>query len=85
MGGPSRQPADSALQLKITLLNVDPPVWRRVLVPGVIALPRLRRVFQDLMGWWDSHLHAFDVQDKRYVMADVDVWDDSPMTSSKMV
>ena len=30
------------------------------------------------MGWWDSHLHAFDINDKRYVMSGLDQWDDFP-------
>lgn len=76
MGGPSRQPSNSALQLKITLLDVDPPIWRRVLVPSAITLPRLHRVFQEAMGWWDSHLHAFEIKDKHYVTFHIEEFGD---------
>ncbi len=78
MGGPSRKLSNSVLQLKITLLYVDPPIWRRILVPASFALPRLHRVFQEVMGWQDSHLHAFDIKDKCYVMSGIDDWGDFP-------
>jgi hypothetical protein len=53
-------PADLRLyQLRITLLNVEPPVWRRILVPNEIALGELHAVIQVAMGWEDGHLHAF--------------------------
>ncbi len=78
MGGPSRRLSNSALQLKITLLGVDPPIWRRILVPASLALPGLHRVFQVVMGWQDSHLHGFEIKNKRYVMADIDDWGDFP-------
>ncbi|MBI4769314.1 MAG: plasmid pRiA4b ORF-3 family protein [Chloroflexi bacterium] len=48
-------------QLKITLLDLRPPVWRRVLVPGEFTLGDLHSVIQLAMGWTDSHLHRFDV------------------------
>ena len=83
MDAPSRYPSNSALQLKVTLLGVKPPIWRRILVPASIALPGLHRVFQVVMGWEDSHLHAFEIKKKRYVMAGVDEWDDSPYELSE--
>ncbi len=30
------------------------------------------------MGWQDSHLHAFDIKDKCYVMSGIDDWGDFP-------
>ncbi|MDA8208045.1 MAG: plasmid pRiA4b ORF-3 family protein, partial [Actinomycetota bacterium] len=57
MGRPSRWQSISTLQLKIDLLDIDPPIWRRILVPASFALPALHRVFQEVMGWQDSHLH----------------------------
>lgn len=51
-------------QLKVTLLGVTPPVWRRVLVPGSIDLPKLHRLIQRAMGWTNSHLHKFEFKEK---------------------
>jgi hypothetical protein len=53
-------------RLKITLLHLDPPIWRRFTVPDSITLARLHEVIQIVMGWTNSHLHAFDVGKQRY-------------------
>ena len=52
--------------LKITLLDVEPPIWRQVVVPADISLDRLHDVIQIAMGWEDYHLHVFTFGDKRY-------------------
>jgi len=44
------------LQLKITLKDVKPPVWRRVLVRDDITFYKLHRIIQYAMGWFESHL-----------------------------
>lgn len=59
-------------QLKISLLDVDPQVWRRVLVPGGFTLDRVHRVIQHAMGWQDFHLHSFDVDGVQYGVPDPD-------------
>lgn len=46
-------------QLKISLKNISPPIWRRVLVPDDFDLAQLHRLIQVAMGWTDSHLHEF--------------------------
>jgi len=46
-------------QLKVTLLETDPPIWRRLRVPGRTSLARLDRIVQTAMGWTNSHLHTF--------------------------
>jgi hypothetical protein len=57
---------DSVYVLKITLEEVEPPVWRRIQVPGSITLERLDMVIQKAMGWHNSHLHEFEVGGRRY-------------------
>ncbi|MGH8129436.1 MAG: plasmid pRiA4b ORF-3 family protein [Steroidobacteraceae bacterium] len=57
-------------QLRIELLDVNPLVWRRLLLPADIALPKLHRVFQIALGWTDSHLHEFVIGGVRYAHAD---------------
>jgi len=47
-------------QLKITLLGIRPPIWRRFQVPSAIRLSHLHRAIQVVMGWTDSHLHQFE-------------------------
>lgn len=38
------------IQLRIELLEMKPAVWRRVIVPAAIKLPKLHRVIQRAMG-----------------------------------
>ncbi len=57
-------------QLKISLLEIEPEIWRRLLVPRGVRLGRLHEIFQVAMGWTNSHLHAFRVGDTRYGEAD---------------
>jgi hypothetical protein len=47
------------IQLKVTLRGVRPPVWRRLLMPGTMALSELHTAIQAVMGWHDCHLHVF--------------------------
>lgn len=58
----SPEPGDPVLRLRVTLADTsDPVVWRRLLVPATIRLDRLHEVLQAVMGWDNSHLHAFSV------------------------
>jgi hypothetical protein len=52
-------------QLKVTLRSTRPPIWRRLLVPADATLTRLHRVLQIAMGWQDSHMHEFRVDERR--------------------
>ena len=52
--------------LKIQLLEIEPAIWRRFVVPSNISLDRLHDVIQIVMGWTDSHLHEFTIGKKRY-------------------
>jgi hypothetical protein len=56
----------SILQLKLTLLDVKPPIWRRVVVPSQITLRRLHEIIQAVTGWDDAHAHEFDIAHERY-------------------
>jgi hypothetical protein len=48
-------------QIKVTLDESKPPIWRRILVPGDVTLERLHYILQIVMGWTNSHLHQFIV------------------------
>lgn len=61
-------------QLKVTLMGIKPPVWRRILVSDSTTLTDLHHILQVVMGWTDSHLHQFMVGQKRYGIADPE-WD----------
>ena len=40
-------------QIKMTLQDTEPPIWRRLLVPAGMTLHRLHRVLQTVMDWED--------------------------------
>jgi len=47
------------LQLKITLNDMHPPIWRRIQVPADDTFLNLHAAIQDSFGWEDYHLHQF--------------------------
>lgn len=61
-------------QLRVRLEGSNPPIWRRVLVPGGVKLAKLHDIFQSAMGWPNSHLHSFTIGDQLYGMT----FDDFP-------
>jgi len=65
-------PAAPIYQLKVTLAEVGPPVWRRIRVRGDLSLERLHAVVQRAMGWHDSHLHEWTVEGRRYGQPEAD-------------
>jgi hypothetical protein len=58
-------------QLKITLKDIQPPVWRRVQVKDC-TLSRLNAIIQTSMGWDGYHLHVFQVGGEEYGEPDPD-------------
>jgi hypothetical protein len=53
-------PADVA-RLKVALIEIVPPIWRRLSIPVNLTLRRLHSVFQQAMGWKDAQPHHFRV------------------------
>lgn len=53
-------------QIKVTLDDTHPPIWRRILVPDNITLLKLHDILQIVMGWEDYHLHMFTIKRSIY-------------------
>lgn len=64
------------LQVKIALLDIEPAIWRRVLVPAEMTLDQLHEVIQAAFGWWNYHLHQYLIDGKRYALPDPEYDDD---------
>jgi hypothetical protein len=60
----------TAFQLKVTLLEIDPPIWRRLAVPCSITFHKLHQIMQAAMGWQDYHLYNFTVGGVHYGIPD---------------
>ena len=66
--------AEEVYELAVTLLDVEPPIWRRVTLPAGVTLADLHEVIQRAMGWYDLHLHQFVTSDGvRYEANDPDI------------
>lgn len=52
-------PAPKILQLRITLLDIEPPIWRQILVPDDLTFEDLDVFVRSAMGWGCDHCHAF--------------------------
>lgn len=49
----------SIYQFRLTLLEIEPSIWRRIQVPADYSFWDLHVAIQDSMGWLDYHLHEF--------------------------
>ena len=59
-------------QLKITLLEVEPSIWRRLRVSASQTLETLHTVIQKAMGCQNTHLYEFEVRGRRYGVPEPD-------------
>ncbi len=53
-------------QLKITLDDIKPPIWRRLQVPAHIPLVALHDIIQVSFGWSGDNLHHFLINDEYF-------------------
>ena len=49
-------------QFKITLIGIEPQIWRRIQVPEDYSFYDLHEAIQDAMGWDGLHLHQFEIK-----------------------
>jgi len=61
----SEAPPAVLYQFTITLLDVEPTIWRRIQVEDC-TLDKLHEHIQTSMGWLNCHLHLFEVKGRRY-------------------
>ena len=70
---PKRAPHD--VVLRITLEDIDPPIWREIALLDTTTLPELHRIFQLAFQWYDYHLHQFTIGAERYAIPDDELVD----------
>jgi hypothetical protein len=64
--------AKAIFQVKVSLLDIEPLICRRIQVPEDTKLPRLHQILQLLFNWEDYHLHDFVVGKRVYSVPDPD-------------
>ncbi|QDT59468.1 Plasmid pRiA4b ORF-3-like protein [Stieleria bergensis] len=57
--------SERVYQFKITLLESQPPIWRRIQVKDS-TLDKFHERIQTAMGWTNSNLHRFEIENERY-------------------
>lgn len=63
---PTGMTADVVIQVKVVLLDIDPPIWRRLLMPAHCTLADLHDSIQVAFGWEGWHCHVFEVWGREY-------------------
>ena len=56
---------NTVFQFKIALLDINPSLWRRIVVPETCSFWDLHVAIQDSMGWMDCHLHEFEMNNPK--------------------
>lgn len=56
----------SVYQIKVTLADTHPPIWRRLLLTDDTPLDEFHTILQVAMGWDNYHLHQFIVGETYY-------------------
>ena len=83
--GKPAKPAEQAIQFKVQLRYIRPPIWRRVVLPDNATLGDLHAVIQTAMGWFNSHLHAFRIGGTSYSEPSPYDDEDIPMENERHV
>ena len=52
--------------LHVQLADIEPPIWRRLAIPGPSSLHALHGILQAAMPWQDYHLYQFEIGGMRY-------------------
>ncbi len=58
---PSTKVSQTIFQIKITLKETKPPIWRRIQVKSNTRMDDFHLILQEVMGWHNGHLHQFIV------------------------
>ena len=84
--------ASSIYQMKVTLRDIRPPIWRRVQVRSDESLEHLHYAIQLSMSWTNLHLHSFRIQGVEYGMLlpdlgfdELEVRDEATVKLSKVI
>lgn len=64
--GDSHKP--KIFQLKISIKDTKPPIWRRILISNQVTFHDLHLAIQEFFNWGNYHLHEFNFLHDRYTM-----------------
>ncbi|TCU06322.1 plasmid pRiA4b ORF-3 family protein [Rhizobium sullae] len=73
--------AVNAGEVRVSLDEIEPEVWRRLVLPSRWNLEQLHLAIQAAFNWWNYHLHEFQIGGLRYGDVELlteDAFDDDP-------
>ncbi len=62
---PSLPPHVPAFDLRISIQDTEPEIWRRLLVPETITVPQFHEAIQRAFGWRNQHLYGIRCVDRQ--------------------
>lgn len=81
----SKRSAEKAIQFKVQLRYLTPPIWRRVVLPDNATLGDLHEAIQTAMGWYNCHMHAFRIGDTYYTSQAASKMEDMDMENEERI
>jgi hypothetical protein len=75
-------------QIKVTLRNIKPAIWRRFHVKGAVSLNKLHDILQVVMGWESYHLYEFEIEGQSFgqpMEGYGDMYSDIPIKNDKKI
>ncbi len=80
MNGDQHRASVKVYQLKVSLRDISPMIWRRLLITSNTTMAHLHAILQTALGWEDIHLHRFRIYGKAYGIyrAGGIIFDDNP-------
>ena len=63
-------PMTNILKLRIKIPDIEPEIWREILIKNDITFKKLHEIIQLSFGWTNSHLYNFDVNGILFSMPD---------------
>lgn len=77
--------AEKAIQFKVQLRYIRPPIWRRVVLPDNATLGDVHAVIQTAMGWYNCHMHSFRIGAVYYTSRSASQMEDMDMENEERV
>jgi hypothetical protein len=56
----------NAVQIRVSLYEIEPEIWRRLVIPFGWTLEQLHLAIQAAFNWRNYHLHEFRIGGLRY-------------------
>jgi hypothetical protein len=70
-------------QLRISIDNITPPIYRTIHVPETFTLNQLHHIIQIAFGWWNYHQYMFGLWENK--IGDPILWDDGETKWDKKI